>query len=57
MDIVKLQGRYGTSMTHQAPMHLTAPQVPQTNHAIGRSTRKRRIKHLHRADKIGIGVR
>ena len=56
MDIVKLQGRDSPCVTDQTPAHEPTPQIPEPDHAVRRTARKRRVKDLHCAYKVGFGI-
>ena len=46
MHIIKLETRYRSSVANETAMHLPAPQIPQTHHAIGRPTRQGGVEDL-----------
>ena len=54
VNVVKLQGCDRTRMADQASVNHSAPQIPQSYHAISRAASKRRVEHLKRTDKIGF---
>ncbi len=53
VDVVELQACYGTGMADQAPVYLTASQIPQSNHAVRRATRQSGFENLQSTDEIG----
>ncbi len=57
VHVVKLQARYRPRVTHEAPVHLAAPEIPQPHHTIRRAARQRRVKDLQRPHKVRLGVR
>lgn len=56
MYIIELQACDWSRMSHETTVNLAAPEIPETNHAVGSSAGQGRVKTLKRTDEVGRGV-